>query len=237
VDDLTLHSLQEGGRFLPLVQRNLRHALHRMRMKMNPRAVLEPSWRRRQELQPQVRQPRCFEHPRRRQGHASRQVFCACARQVQRSPLTSDCGVCHLPMHCAPRTRTRRPVGKTSNSSSRRIVPATSVPVTTVPKPFMVNTRSMGSRAIAFESRGCTSVAATTIARLSSSSPRPYTNLQQRSRLVCPTTSAAQKLFHLQPHHAERLRIHRVRTWSDTVMRRAARRAVAGCRNAPGSAA
>ena len=32
------------------------------------------------------------------------------------------------------------------------MVPETSVPVTTVPKPFMVNTRSMGRRAIAFES-------------------------------------------------------------------------------------
>ncbi len=32
--------------------------------------------------------------------------------------------------------------------------PATSVPVTTVPKPFMVKTRSMGRRAMALESRG-----------------------------------------------------------------------------------
>ena len=47
----------------------------------------------------------------------------------------------------AGRGRARfRPDGSTSISSPARIPPATSVPVTTVPKPFSENTRSIGSR-------------------------------------------------------------------------------------------
>ena len=61
------------------------------------------------------------------------------------------------PCTCTPRTRTRLPAGKTSISSSLRIVPATRVPVTTVPKPFMVKTRSIGRRASAAESFAVTS--------------------------------------------------------------------------------
>ena len=43
-------------------------------------------------------------------------------------------------------TRTTRPLGTTSISSPTAIEPSTSVPVTTVPKPLIVNTRSIGSR-------------------------------------------------------------------------------------------
>ena len=46
---------------------------------------------------------------------------------------------------------------KNLSSSSRRMVPEISVPVTTVPNPFMVKTRSMGRRAMARESLGCAS--------------------------------------------------------------------------------
>ena len=140
-----------------------------------------------------------------------------------RCPATAASAIC--PCTCTPRTRTRRPVGKTSISSSRRIVPATSVPVTTVPKPFMVKTRSIGSRAIAWESRGCTSAAAATIARFRSSRPAPVKELTATTRTWLiqtwlaqarltqtrlPQKCPAQKLFHLQSHHLERLRIHRI---------------------------
>ena len=52
-----------------------------------------------------------------------------------------------------PRTRRRRPEGNSSSSSSLRMLPESSVPVTTVPKPFTLKTRSMGRRASACESR------------------------------------------------------------------------------------
>ncbi len=51
------------------------------------------------------------------------------------------------PWVCSPRTLACSPPGNTSTRSSTRSRPAISVPVTTVPKPLMVNTRSMGSRA------------------------------------------------------------------------------------------
>src|SRR5213082_3425003 len=47
---------------------------------------------------------------------------------------------------CKPRIRTTRPPGTTSISSPTLIGPSTSVPVTTVPKPLIVNTRSIGRR-------------------------------------------------------------------------------------------
>ena len=56
------------------------------------------------------------------------------------------------PCTCTPRTRTRLPAGWTCSSCSLWTVPEISVPVTTVPKPFMVKTRSMGRRKAAAES-------------------------------------------------------------------------------------
>ena len=47
---------------------------------------------------------------------------------------------------CRPRILACTPAGNTSTRSSTRSRPAISVPVMTVPKPLIVNTRSMGSR-------------------------------------------------------------------------------------------
>ena len=47
---------------------------------------------------------------------------------------------------CTPRTRPARPDGSTSTGSSRFTSPDHSVPVTTVPAPAIVNTRSTGRR-------------------------------------------------------------------------------------------
>ena len=77
------------------------------------------------------------------------------------------------PCTSMPRTRARWRCGKISISDSLLTAPATSVPVTTVPKPFMVNTRSMGSRKYAEESFAGTSLATRASSRLSSSTPAP----------------------------------------------------------------
>ena len=57
------------------------------------------------------------------------------------------------------------------------MLPATSVPVTTVPNPFMLNTRSMGRRGRALESLAGISAAAATRACFKRSNPAPDTEL------------------------------------------------------------
>ncbi len=56
-----------------------------------------------------------------------------------------------------PRTFVRIPLGRISTSWSVLIVPESRVPVMTVPKPFMVKTRSMGRRRMPFDDLGDTS--------------------------------------------------------------------------------
>ena len=51
-----------------------------------------------------------------------------------------------FPPECSPRTRSRFPVGYSSSSSSTWIAPEISVPVTTLPNPFIAKDRSTGSR-------------------------------------------------------------------------------------------
>ena len=106
---------------------------------------------------------------------ASSSVVAPARFNAVRCPATA-CSA-DLPCTCTPRTRTRCPLGKTSNSSSLRMVPETSVPVTTVPKPFMVKTRSMGRRAMALESFAGTSPATFTSSRFKSSMPAPVSEL------------------------------------------------------------
>ena len=60
------------------------------------------------------------------------------------------------PCTWTPRTRTRAPVGISSNSSPSLISPAIRVPVTTAPKPRIVNARSIGSRVMNSEARSGT---------------------------------------------------------------------------------
>ncbi len=77
------------------------------------------------------------------------------------------------PWTCTPRMRNRRAAGNNSTSSSLRTAPETRVPVTTVPNPFMVKTRSMGKRRSAAESLAGTSAAMRASSRRRSSSPAP----------------------------------------------------------------
>ena len=62
-----------------------------------------------------------------------------------RCPATAS--ACFCPCTCTPRTVTPRPPGAIARSVSAATRPDTSVPVTTVPKPFIENTRSIGRRA------------------------------------------------------------------------------------------
>ena len=76
---------------------------------------------------------------------------------------------------CSPRTRTKRPPGTTSISSPTPIEPSTSVPVTTVPKPLIVNTRSTGSRGRPESGRSGELARSWSRAATSSGSPVPVT--------------------------------------------------------------
>ena len=76
---------------------------------------------------------------------------------------------------CNPRTRTKRPPGTTCISSPTPIEPSTSVPVTTVPKPLIVNTRSTGSRGRPESGRSGELARSWSRAATSSGSPVPVT--------------------------------------------------------------
>ena len=62
---------------------------------------------------------------------------------------------------CRPRIRARNPPGSMATSWPARKVPSMSVPVTTVPKPEMVKTRSTGRRGWPRSRRGCVSSSST----------------------------------------------------------------------------
>ena len=111
-------------------------------------------------------------------------------------------------LHASNANSLSLPAENTSSSSSLRIVPATRVPVTTVPKPFMVNTRSMGSRASAAEffavnfggdlgERGFQLIQ-TCAGQRAHGDYRRLRRIEKRSAHI---------IFHFQPHHFERLRI------------------------------
>jgi hypothetical protein len=70
-----------------------------------------------------------------------------------------------------PRTRTRRPRGTTSSSSPTVRVPSARVPVTTVPNPLIVNTRSTGSLGRPWSRRG--SARSSSLSRASTRVERP----------------------------------------------------------------
>src|SRR5438876_183915 len=77
------------------------------------------------------------------------------------------------PCAWSPRIFATSPRGKTSTRSSTPSAPAASVPVTTVPKPLIVNTRSMGSRGSCSVPRAGTVAARRRNVARSSSSPAP----------------------------------------------------------------
>ena len=182
---------------------------------MHPCAIFQGTRRRRQQSQLHIRPARCLEmSPEAQVIPRDKSSVLAPARfSAVRWPATAmSAELAHAPARRARAraARSEKPPARLRGESSRP--PA--FPVTTVPKPFMVNTRSIGSRAIACESRGCTRAAAPTIARLSSSSPAPVNELTATIEWACPVGSIqecpAQKLFYFQSHDFQRLRIHRV---------------------------
>ena len=78
---------------------------------------------------------------------------------------------CFLLCICKPRTRLLRPPGWISTSWPTPKRPSISVPVTTVPKPLILNTRSIGRRGLPISVRGCTS--ASKVSNAFKSSLRP----------------------------------------------------------------
>ena len=77
------------------------------------------------------------------------------------------------PCTCRPRTFTTRPDGCNRSSSSTLSRPTMSVPVTTVPKPFMEKTRSIGSRGGPSHGRAPADRANVASVRRRSGSPAP----------------------------------------------------------------
>ena len=96
------------------------------------------------------------------------------------------------------RILTGRPAGATSSSSPPRTVPAGSVPVTTVPLPVMLNTRSTHRRTGAAGSGAGSPAASSASAVRSSGRPWPVTALTaiagSAPRLVRPISSMARRV-------------------------------------------
>jgi len=78
-----------------------------------------------------------------------------------------------LPWTSMPRTRVALPAGSTTNSCPTRSLPRVSEPVITVPKPFIVKTRSTWTRVGPAMSRGETPRATRSMSVMSSSKPAP----------------------------------------------------------------
>jgi hypothetical protein len=85
------------------------------------------------------------------------------------------------PNWCKVRTRPRAPLGKATSSSPTASGAPRSVPVTTVPAPLTVNTRSIGSRVGAALAARCTPASAPRTTARSSSSPTPARALTRTS--------------------------------------------------------
>ena len=99
------------------------------------------------------------------------------------TPLTRSA---RAPSDCTLRTRTGRMAGVSVSSSPVRTVPACNVPVTTVPLPFMANTRSSHNRT-ALRGPGCGSRAASRpSAAVSSGRPRPSSALTATASVSGP---------------------------------------------------
>ena len=79
------------------------------------------------------------------------------------------------PWFCSSRTRTRRPSGYASRTSPVRTRPSTRLPVTTVPWPRTVNTRSTGSRHASCDRSSPPAETSRAMSSLSAPTPSPVT--------------------------------------------------------------
>ena len=105
---------------------------------------------------------------------------------------------------CTVRTRTSSPSGSTRSASPSPIDPDHSVPVTTVPIPRSVKTRSIQSRVALVDGARSTASAARASAARSSSRPAPV------FALTATDLRLGHELPRLLERELERLRVHRV---------------------------
>ena len=139
---------------------------------------------------------------------------------------------------CRPRMRPRCPPGWISTSCPTRRVPCCKVPVTTVPKPVIVKTRSMGRRGRPMSrssSRRCAHSTRYRARARMSDSPAPVTAEQGDDRRAAQG-GGAQPLGDLLAHEVEPVAHPPDRTWSAR-RRRSAHAAGRGSPGAPRSAA
>ena len=139
---------------------------------------------------------------------------------------------------CRPRMRPRCPPGWISTSCPTRRVPCCRVPVTTVPKPVMVKTRSMGRRGRPMSRNSsrllCSSSAASSAARMLGQARAGHGGAGNDGR--AGQGGGAQPLGDLLAHEVEPVARPPDRTWSGR-RRRSARAADRGSPGAPRSAA
>ena len=142
---------------------------------------------------------------------------------------------------CSPRMRTILPPGTTSISSPTLIDPSASVPVTTVPKPLMVNTRSIGSRARPESARPAAVSSNESSVEISSRRPSPLTEetattgaISRDIPLTAARTSSSTRLRHSSSTRSTFVRTTMpLRTSSRSMMSRCSR----VCGMTPSSAA
>ncbi len=126
-----------------------------------------------------------------------------CSATAVRWPASAASTV--APCTCTRRTRTVRPSGSSSSVSPIAMRPRHSVPVTTVPKPSTVNTRSTGRRAGSSAARLGSSASAASRAASSSGVPAPVTALNSTmgaAASAVPASSAATSLRTSATHSA-----------------------------------
>ena len=150
--------------------------------------------------------------PRLGQRVAARDVRHVDAAEVDRDAPAGSADALRRPCTCRPRTLTRGAARQHHQLLSFASAPDTSVPVTTVPNPFIENTRSIGSRAGPSARRAGTDAAidASVVRqrrrarRRSSPTPRHRRVGEKRSR---------HELAHLEARQLQRLGVDAGRSW------------------------
>ena len=133
-----------GGKLIAVQQDHFRGRFHRALVKTHARAILERP-RRGQKSHARIEPVRRLENARGRQNHSPLYLGMVDPREIHRSPLPRHRAFERLSRPIAGRALAAAGPLDTARLPLRDLtLPETSVPVTTVPNPFMANERSIG---------------------------------------------------------------------------------------------